>query len=140
GGEPRGECDRGGPAFELGERALEQMPGRVRRAGVDVPLPIAAVGLALEGRAEMDRRGDRARRGIDGVASVSGERLDAHVYGDEVSDSRRYPPLRNGDTPGYRRAAPLTILKASLVSLRGSSRCRSAPRRCSLRSRSFPCC
>jgi hypothetical protein len=77
------ERDRGGTSLERRERRLERLATGIRHPGVEKTLPVAAVGLALERGTEMDRRGHRARGGIDGMTSADGECLDAHARSGE---------------------------------------------------------
>ena len=77
-GRAGGEGEPRDAVLERGERRLERAPVGVGGAGVDVPTPIAAVGLPLECRGEVNRRRDGARGGIGGVTGADREGLDAH--------------------------------------------------------------
>jgi hypothetical protein len=90
-GKAGAERRRRGAALERGKRRLEAVAVRVVVARVDVAVRIAAVGVALESRRQMDRIDDRARRRVDAVPGVDGQRLESVRLRAFHGCSRRYP-------------------------------------------------
>src|SRR5918994_1853643 len=77
GGHPRGESRRGGPSFELLHALLQGVPVGVGLSGVLVASRVAPIGVALEGRREVYRRGHRPSRRVHAAPGVY--RLGLHL-------------------------------------------------------------
>ena len=69
----RAENERRRRAFERADQRLRLAHGLVVGAAVGIAAAIKIVGVALEGRGEMDRRHDRAGAFVDGPQRLGGE-------------------------------------------------------------------